>query len=288
MKDRATIAVGVDGSWADNGAVDWALHESELTAAPVRVMHVIDDRPPLGAYFNLPGADAAAKELVDDVGEYLDRHDRAGLHTGRVLSGPPAHTLAGATAGDRMLVVGRHGHGVLGRLLIGSTAEAVAHESATPVVVVPPKWRPGDPQAPVVVGVDELDRCEAAIDFAVRFAAERGAPIRLVHIWDVPKMFRGDEGADEIAWFYHGRRVDDIFAHCRGKYPGITFRTELRRGHPVAGLTDAATDADAQLLVVGGRAHGRVMATLLGGTARGVLQHAACPAAFAHQDRRSR
>jgi nucleotide-binding universal stress UspA family protein len=287
MTHRATIAVGVDGSWADNGAVDWALHESQLTAAPIRALHVIDDRPPLSAYFNFPGADAAAKRLVGDVREYLDHHDGAGLHTGVVLSGPPAHTLAGVTAGDRMLVVGRHGHGILDRLLIGSTAEAVAHESETAVVVVPPKWRPGDPQAPVVVGVDQVDRCAAALDFAVRFAGERGAPILLVHVWDVPRMFTGDEAAAvdtvEIARHYHSRRVDEILAHSRGKYPGTTFRTDVRRGHPVAELTDAAGEADAQLLVVGGRAHGRVMASLLGGTARGVLQHASCPAAIVHQ-----
>ncbi|TCC21583.1 universal stress protein [Kribbella sindirgiensis] len=287
MRERTAIAVGVDGSWADNGAVDWALHESEVSAAPIRVLHVLDDRPPIGPYFNFPGANAAAKQLIDDVREYLDQHDSAAQHTGAVLSGPPAHTLAGSTAGDRMLVVGRRGRGVFGRLLIGSTAEAVVHESDTAVVVVPPKWKPGDPQAPVVVGVDDLERCEAAVDFAVRFATERGAPIRLVHIWDVPRMFTGDEAAAvntvDLARHYHNQRVDAIIRQCRGKYPEATFAAELRRGHPVAGLTDATVEADGQLLVVGGRAHGRIMSTLLGGTARGILQHATCPAAIVHQ-----
>jgi nucleotide-binding universal stress UspA family protein len=290
VNHRTTIAVGVDGSWADNGAVDWALHESELTAAPIRALHVIDDRPPLGAYFNFPGADAAANALVREVCAYLDHHDRPGLHTGLVLSGPPAHTLAGAAGRDRMLVIGRHGHGVLSRLLIGSTAEAAAHESETAVVVVPPKWRPGDPQAPVVVGVDRLDRCAAAVDFAVRFAAERDAPIRLVHVWDVSRTSAREEAAvlppAEIARIHHGRRVDDILGRCRGEHPGATFRTELRRGQPVAALTDAASEAGAQLLVVGGRVHGRVRAILPGGTAHGILLRAPCPAAFVHQHER--
>lgn len=281
MKRRATIAVGVDGSWAGNGAVDWALHESELTAAPIRALHVIDDRPPLGAYFNFPGADAAAKALVGEVCAYLDQRDRPGLHTGLVLSGPPAHTLAGATGRDRMLVVGRHGHGVRGRALIGSTAEAAAHESETAVVVVPAKWRPREQQAPVVVGVDRSERCAAAVDFAVRFAGEREAPILLVHVWDVSRTFTRDEAA--VAVEIAGRRMDEILSRYRGAHPGATFRIELRRGQPVVGLADAAAQAGAQLLVVGGRVHGRVRARLLGGTARGILQHATCPAAFVHQ-----
>jgi nucleotide-binding universal stress UspA family protein len=287
MTERTTIAVGVDGSWADNGAVDWALHESELSAAPIRVLCVLDDRPPLAPYFNFPGAAAAARQLVGDVREYLDDHGSAAPHTGVVLSGPPAHILTGSTAADRMLVVGRHGRGVFGRLLVGSTSEAVAHESQTAVVIVPPKWKPGDQHAPVVVGVDDLERCEAAVAFAVAFAIERGAPIRLVHIWDVPRMFTGDEaaaaGTVDLAQLHHSQRLDLIFGQCREKHPEITFTSDLRRGHPVAGLTDAAAEVEAQLLVVGGRAHGRIMSALLGGTARGILQHAICPAAIVHQ-----
>ncbi|MET9273527.1 universal stress protein [Kribbella sp. NPDC003557] len=278
MKRRSTIAVGVDGSWAGNGAVDWALHESELTAAPIRAVHVIDDRPPLGAYFNFPGADAAARALVGEVCAYLDHHDRPGLHTGLVLCGPPAHTLAGATGGDRMLVVGRQGRSVLGRLLIGSTAEAAAHESRTAVVVVPPRWRPGDPQAPVVVGVDRPDRWAAAVDFAARFAAERDASIQLVHVC---KTITHDEAVEDAR-----RRLDEILGRCRDEHPGTTFRPELRRGHPVAALTAAAIEVNAQLLVVGGHPHGRVASTVLSGTAHGVLQHAPCPAAIVHQPER--
>jgi nucleotide-binding universal stress UspA family protein len=48
-------------------------------------------------------------------------------------------------------------------------------------------------------------------------------------------------------------------------------------------LTDAAREADVQLLVVGGRTHRRMVALLLGGTARGILQHATGPTAIVHQ-----
>ncbi|WP_406054590.1 universal stress protein [Kribbella sp. NBC_00889] len=228
-----------------------------------------------------------AKYLVADVREYLDRHDDVGLHTGVVLSGPPAHTLGRCTADDRMLVVGRHGRGVIGRPLIGSTAEAVVSESGTAVVVVPPKWSPGEQTAPIVVGVDEIERCEAAVAFAAGLAAERGAAIRLVHSWAVPTVFTGDPastaGALNLARQYHNDRLGTIVQQCRTRFPGIAFETELRQGHRVAELIDAADEAQAQLLVVGGRSHRRVMAALLGSTVRGILQHADRPVAIVHQ-----
>lgn len=286
MKEPFAIAVGVDGSWADNGAVDWALHESKLSACPVRVLHVVDSRPPIGP-LNTRAAVAEAKQLAADVREYLDRHDSVGLHTGVVLSGPPAHTLGRCTEDDRMLVVGRHGRGVIGRLLIGSTAEAVVSESSTAVVVVPPKWSPGEQTAPIVVGVDEIERCEAALAFAAGLAAELGAAIRLVHTWAVPTVFTGDPasaaGALDLTRHYHNNRLDTIGQQCRTQFPDIAFETERRQGHRVAELIDAADEAQAQLLVVGGRSHRRVMAALLGSTVRGILRHADCPIAIVHQ-----
>ncbi|WP_405067548.1 universal stress protein [Kribbella sp. NBC_01510] len=287
MRERITIAVGIDDSWSANGAVDWALYESGLSAASIRVLHVVGDRPPAGLFHDGRGATEAGKRLVADVREYLDHRDSNGLHTAVVLSGTPAHILAQSTGNDRMLVVGRHGRGMLGRLLIGSTAEAVAYGAETAVVVVPPKWSPGDRDAPIVVGVDELEYCESAVDFAVGLAGERRAPVRLVHVWDIPTMFTGDEpdtaGTAETARRYYGDRLDATVRRCRDKYPGVSIEAELRRGHPVAGLTDAGREAGAQLLVVGGRSHRRMMALLLGGTARGILQHATGPTAIVHQ-----
>jgi nucleotide-binding universal stress UspA family protein len=288
MKDAIAIAVGVDGSSADNGAVDWALHESGLSAAPIRVLHVVDNRAPLGPM----GGQAAvqkAEQLVADVREYLDRRDAVTLHTGMIVSGAPAKSLGQCTATDRMLVVGRHGRGRVGRLLIGSTAEAVVSSSGAAVVVVPPTWSPGDRTAPIMVGLDEIDYCESAVAFAAGLAAERGSPVRLVHVWDVGTVVTGDPassaGAVDLARRYHSDHLEAAGRRCREQFPGLPFETELRRGDRVAELIDAAKEADAQLLVVGGRSHHRVMAALLGSTVRGILQHAGCPIAIVHQHR---
>lgn len=287
MTERISIAVGVDDSWSTNGAVDWALQEAELSAAPIRVLHVVGDEPPAGMFHDGRRAEVAAKQLLRDVCDYLDRHDRVGFHTSVLLSGTPAATLARTTDHDRMLVVGRHGRSRLSRLLIGSTAETVAYESGTAVIVVPPQWSSADHAGPVVVAVDEFDYCEAAVDLAVGLAEERRVPILLVHVWDVPATFTGDElataSAVETAYRHQRDRLDKIVRRCQDRYPDTTFETELRRGHTVTELIEAAEERDAQLLAVGGRTHRRLTAVLLGRTARGVLRHATGPAAIAHE-----
>lgn len=289
MTERKTIFVGVDASWQNSGAIDWALREAHLRKEPIRAIHVVEERLPAGSYFAAPGVDKAAKQLVADVGEYLAGQDDTAGHTTDVLTGSPAAKLAKAAAAASMLVVGRRGTGLLARLLIGSTAEAVSHLAEVPVVVVPDRWQAYYPGAPALVGVDESDECDAAIDFAATAAIDRKVPLRLVRVWDLPSMYSWD--AASYTDLYNGwleqsdKQLQATADQWRTKYPELRIQTETRRGHPVAGLIAAAEESKAELLVLGGRTHNRLTTMLLGSTARGVLHHAPCPVAVAHEPR---
>jgi len=138
----------------------------------------------------------------------------------------------------------------------------------------------------ITVGVDATGRNEAAVALAVHLAAERDCPVRLVYVWDVEGVYTWDltpvSGTLEEWRTHHQEMLDRVVDRWRTKYPGVTFETECRRGHPVIGLISAADQSDAQLIVVGGRNHGRVVSMLLGSTARGVLHHATRPLAIVH------
>ncbi|TDU83767.1 nucleotide-binding universal stress UspA family protein [Kribbella voronezhensis] len=285
--NESTIFVGVDAAWQNSGALDWALREAHLRGLPVRAVHVVEEKLPAGPYFAAPGVDAAAKHLIADVDDYLAGHDDGAAYTTDVLTGPPASKLAKAAAGAEMLVVGRRGTGLLSRLLIGSTAEAVTHLADVPVVVVPDRWQPYHPGAPVVVGVDESDQDDAAIAFAIAAATERKVPLRMVRVWDLPAMYTWDAAAvtnQYDGWLEQSDKALQAMAdQWRVKYPELEIQTETRRGHPVAGLISAAEENKADLLVLGGRNHRRITTMLLGSTARGVLHHAPCPVAVVHE-----
>jgi nucleotide-binding universal stress UspA family protein len=279
---KPVIHVGVDGSWRDTGALEWALQESRRRQEPLQVVHVIDDRLHDVTPWEPEAVDAASKTLVNDVQNYLDGVGALD-HRAAMLVGPPARTLADAAAGSRMLVVGRRGMGTFRRLLIGSTSEAVVSNATVPVVVVPDGWKPSDHAGPVVVALDDEDDHSAVLEFATACAAERGLPVRIVHVWDLPAVYSWD--AMNVAglsgeWAENAERhFENVAAEWRERYPDLTFQVEVRRGHVVDGVVTAAEESDAQLLVVGRRHHSRLASLLLSSVTRGVLHHAACPLA---------
>ncbi|MEU8226141.1 universal stress protein [Kribbella sp. NPDC048915] len=286
MTAEPVIYVGVDGSWRDTGALEWALQESMLRQEPLQAVHVIDEDVRHAPGWEPAAVDDASMELINDVQKYLDESPGDLDHEVDLMVGPPARKLIDAAAGSRMLVVGRRGLGTFKRLLIGSTSEAAvsyAADALVPVVVVPSHWRPSDHAGPVVAAVDETDDNTDVIEFAIAEAAVHGLPVRLLHVWDLPSMYSWDAmnvaGLSE-QWFDSVRQeVENIAAEWQNKYPDTPIEVDVRRGHEVDGVVTGAEESDAQLLVVGSKQRPRLMSMLLGSVTRGALHHATCPLA---------
>ncbi|MFG1813557.1 universal stress protein [Kribbella sp. NPDC049174] len=280
------IFVGVDGSWRESGALEWALQEAELRHRPLRAIHVIDEAVRGTPYWSPIVIDDTATNLVGDVQGHLDSSGSTLDHDADLRVGPPAIKLAEAAEGSAMLVVGRRGMGAFKRLLIGSTSEAVVHRATVPVVVVPDGWKPDDHAGPVLIAIDDSGQNYAAIEFAVAAAEERHVPLRIVHVWDLPNIYSWD--ATNVAgisseWSENAQRyVESVADELRQKHPDLTVEVDVRRGHAVDGVITAAQVGDAQLLVVGGRRIRRVTSMLLGSVSRGVLHHATSPIAVVH------
>ena len=275
MTVKPVIHVGVDGSWRDTGALEWALQESLLRQEPLQAVHVLEDK-------HRHAPDSSMK-LLGEIQMYLDESSGPLDHEADLGVGPPARMLTEVAAGSRMLVVGRRGMGTFKRLLIGSTSEGVVAGATVPVVIVPEHWRPGDHTGPVLVAVDDTEDNHAVVEFAIAAAMERGLAVQLIHIWDLPAIYRWDAmnvAGVSAEWTENAKRhVENVAAEWRQKYPELTIHTDVRRGHAVDGIITAATESDAQLLVVGTRRHARLTSVLLGSVTRGVLHHADCPLA---------
>jgi nucleotide-binding universal stress UspA family protein len=286
MTREPVIHVGVDGSWRDTGALEWALQESLFRRAPLRAVHVIEEKLRYSPYWEPEVIDDAAVDLVEEVQQKMKSRDEVLDHTADLMVGPPAATLTELAANGELLVVGRRGMGKFKRLLIGSTSEAVANQADVPVVVVPDGWKPGVHSGPVVVALDDSAESAAAIEFAMTMATERHAPVRMIHVWDLPAIYSWD--AMNVAgvsdeWNQTAQRhIETVADQWRHKYPDLRIEVEVTRGHAVDGIIAASESSDAQLVVVGGRRRHQLTAALLGSVARGVVQHATCPVAVVH------
>src|SRR4051794_3311152 len=135
------ILVAVDGSDQAGWAADVAGRIAGDTGARVTLVHAIPEPAALGADYAYAGPGLLAARR--DQGEEFLRHARGRLPTGVAVEsllyeGEPARQVIAAAkeCGADLIVIGTHGRGVLGRLLLGSTAEWVVRHASCPVLTV--------------------------------------------------------------------------------------------------------------------------------------------------------
>ncbi len=152
MADRSSvmyqyIMVPVDGSVTSTEGLDEAIKLARLTAARLRLVHVIETIEfvtgfePAGVYFNdaLPAMKRAAEKILE---EAKARAAAAGVTADTCMIqslGPRVSELAieqaKACKAD-LIVIGTHGRRGVGRLMLGSDAEQIARLAPVPVLLV--------------------------------------------------------------------------------------------------------------------------------------------------------
>lgn len=131
---------------------------------------------------------------------------------------------------------------------------------------------------PIVVGIDGSDSAQQAVRWAVREAAARKAPLRLVHACVVISQYTpvtlpksvsdvlADEGRE---WLRAASRIASEVA------PGIEVSGILEHGDPATALVEES--AKAQLVVLGSRGLGGFTGLVVGSVATKVVQRGASP-----------
>ena len=77
-----------------------------------------------------------AKKVLDSIERFLKRHD-VNFKTQWVVGAPGVEVVRAAKrVKANMIVMGTHGHGILGRALMGSVAQAVVTDADIPVLLV--------------------------------------------------------------------------------------------------------------------------------------------------------
>lgn len=133
------ILLATDLSHASDIATDWAFDLASGLGAMLLVVSVIDPRE-----LRLPGGrfrariDQVRRRREEAAQALVARGGRSGVPvTFLVWDGDPAESIVAAAHGERpdLLLVGSHGRGSLGRLLLGSVSEYVVRNAPCPVLV---------------------------------------------------------------------------------------------------------------------------------------------------------
>jgi nucleotide-binding universal stress UspA family protein len=147
---------------------------------------------------------------------------------------------------------------------------------------------------PIVVGVDGSAGSVAALRWALAEAHLRGAPLRLVHAYNLPHYLVGDVGvglgaagvpayASEDAERLRAASEDEarrvLTSTLEGAdgetLAGVEVEQEIVEGRAAQVLIEAARGA--ALLVVGSRGRGGFAGLLLGSVSQQCAQHPPCP-----------
>ncbi|MGW6505759.1 universal stress protein, partial [Nonomuraea angiospora] len=133
------VVVGVDDSPQCEPALAYAFEQAKLRGSTLRVVHAW--QLPVHAFapeiaYDMDEIRTAQHQLVRDrVKIFSDDHPEVKV-VEDVQSAHPVEALTDASERADLLVVGSHGRGAVGSMLLGSVSRGVLHHAHCPVAVV--------------------------------------------------------------------------------------------------------------------------------------------------------
>ena len=137
------IVLAADGSSYTKKALAFLLTHMEIAGSDgeVVVVNVQPAVPPrvksmVGATAVAEYHESEAQKVLNPIGKFLQRHDVR--YTTKWAVGHPGQEIVKAAKKEKanLIVMGTHGHGILGRALLGSVAQNVVTDCEVPVLLV--------------------------------------------------------------------------------------------------------------------------------------------------------
>ncbi len=275
------IIIAVDGSAESDAAIAWARREASLRSEHITLMHVVQ---PVALSWPVSPERTTVAEWQEENARHVIEHARAGLSAALDEQLPPdcrtevrhAHPVDGlvdASKDARMIVVGSHGRGAPGRLLLGSVSRGVVEHAHCPVAVI--HAEPVDVKAPVLLGVDGSPASEAATAWAFDEASRRGVELIALHAWSDVGVFP-ILGMDWRTYQGQGEELlAERLAGWQERYPDVHVSRRLVCDTPAHWLL--AESHNAQLVVLGSHGRGGFAGMRLGAVSTAVAQSATVP-----------
>ena len=271
------MALATDLSHRCDRALDRALLVAKAWQAELTVIHAL--APPenvtlFGSLSDLPSwrrASDPVRKARERIYKDLVREDPSIDIAVHVETGSPAEVvLEGArTTGAELIVTGVARDELLARMFLGDTVDRLIRRSTVPLLIV--RDRAFEPYHTMLVATDFSASARVALETAVRFFPDTG--ISLFHAYDVP--FAGYLGRAEVEKQFEGFGKDAAtkFLAEAGIAPDVARKVTrlIEHGVPEGLLRDYAENSRRHLTVVGTHGGGLLYETLIGSTARKII-----------------
>jgi CBS domain-containing protein len=186
-----------------------------------------------------------------------------------IVLGDPVDAILAASSQDdvTMVVMASRGRGAVGRMLVGSVADAVVRSGPRPILIVRPEYIRIPPRKTrfeqLAVGLDGSPAAEAALPLAGELARATGATLHMVRVEPAPNYAQEDTTASARAYLMQ----------ARDQLPqSLNVETVVLQGNPAESLEQFVVRERIDLMLMATRGRGGLRRLLLGSTTEALVR----------------
>jgi nucleotide-binding universal stress UspA family protein len=299
MTEKMKILIGYDGTKGADLALDDLRRAGLPREAEVLVVSVAEPSFVLSgpgslemiiARDSITGMEKARTLAEKAVGRIQSDFPGWSVEEAVVSGSPPGALIVKAEEwGADLLVVGSHGHTMLGRFFLGSVSQTIVTQARCSVRVarIHPDKQTAAPNSPVriIIGVDSSPGAEAVVRAVASRQWPEGSEARVVNgLWTIPPFSEEEEMHEHIAmqaaeWVAREKPVAEEVVESaveQLKPSGLATTSIIKVEEPKRLLLSEAESWDADCIFVGARGLSRFERLLLGSVSTAVVTRAHC------------
>lgn len=275
------VLMATDFSHCSDTALTYGMDFAHLFGAQAEVVYVMptEEYVIAGTDGIIAAREATRRDLLDlrnrlRRSDPFDHDDEFQLS---LLEGPVAESLlqhASAHHAD-LIVVGTHGRGELGKIVLGSVAENIFRHSPVPVLTIGPNThrpRRTNEVRQILAPCDLTPKSHAGLRFACALAEAHKSRLTVLHVVNKSEEATGVDAS----------RVKDGVAHNLAEIVGaqvdkVDVDYQVEFGKVAPSILSVASGIDADLIIVGVRPSSGVLDRLMWPIAYELVRDARCP-----------
>ena len=275
------VLIATDFSHHSNAALRFGLSLARLYGAQAEIVYVLPtDEYVIAGPEGLHAAKEAARrdllEFKSRLGHLPELANFDDLHVS-MLEGPVAECLLQCARERKidLIVVGTHGRGGFGKVILGSVAEKVFRHSPVPVLTVGPnihRHRDINQAHHILAPCDLTARSHPAVAYACALAEEHNSQLTVMHVADRPvdpttlDPTKVKQDVQRQLMDLVGPRADQVAVHYRVEFGSVP-----------SAILQVASEMDPDFIVVGVRRASGVLDRFMWPIAYELVRSATCP-----------
>jgi nucleotide-binding universal stress UspA family protein len=280
--DIKNVLVPTDFSVPSKMAVNYGIALARKFRARLTLMHVLGVKPLLSniAEIDPHFEEKLGQEALQQLAALVAPEDEDDLDLQTVIKfGGVQKAIINVVKEQHadIIVLGTHGHGRIGRLVLGSTTERVLRKLGIPVMTV--RETRAMTFKRILLATDLSESSTRALDFALNLAHLLRTDVVAVHTLDKQMMSSIEDAVrtelHDLALQQARQKLAMIVTE--GRRRGIEISTLLREGTAADEILKTAEDVDADLILLATTRKGAVERILIGATAERVVREARIP-----------